>query len=47
MFNFHQVTQSPIRCANILDWLVINNLRLVINSDVLLPLGNLDPSPIF
>jgi len=37
MFNFHQVIHSPTRCANILSWLVINNFRLVINSDVLPP----------
>jgi len=42
MFNFHQVMQSPTRCTNILNWFVINNLRLVINSDILPPLGNLD-----
>jgi len=46
IFNFHQVIQPPTRCANILQWLVINNLRLVIYSDVLPPLGNLDHSPI-
>jgi len=47
IFNFHQVMQSPTRCANIVEWFVINNFRLVINSDVLPPLGNLDHSPIF
>jgi len=47
MFNFHQVIQSPTRCTNILDWFVINNLPLVINSDVLPPLRNLDHSLIF
>ena len=43
MSNFHQVIQSPTRCNNILDWFAINNLHLVINSDVL-PLRNLDHS---
>ena len=47
IFNFHQVIQPPTRCANILQWLVINNLRLVIYSDVLPPLGNLDHSLTF
>jgi len=47
VFNFNQVIQSPTRCVNILDWFVINNLRLLINSDVLPPVGNLDHSPIF
>ena len=44
MFNFHQVMQSPTRCSNILDWFVTGNLHLVINSDVLPPLRNLDHS---
>jgi len=43
MYNFHQVIQSPTRCANILDWFVINNLHL----EVLPPLRNLDISLIF
>jgi len=47
MFNFHQVIQSPTTGANILDWFVINNLRLVINSDVLPSLRNLDHSLTF
>ena len=44
MFNFHQLLQSRTRCAKILDWFVINNLQLVINSNILPPLRNLDHS---
>jgi len=47
MFNFHQVKQPPTRCANILDWFAINNIRRVINFDVSSPVRNLDHSLIF
>jgi len=47
MFNFHQVIQSSTRGAIILSWFVINNLPLVINSDVLPPIRNLDHSYFF
>jgi len=47
MFNFHQVIHSPTRWANNLDWFVIINSHLVIKSDVLTPLRNLDHSLIF